>query len=497
MAPEKLQGQQAQSNKSNGKPVAPEKAPKGQQAQSNNNARSKAPEKAQGQQAPKPQKNAQPKAPKKSEEQQAQEDRNNQAQALSKEQQDREAAQAAQKAMYYKQRAHEYAEAAAGCADPDERQKLMEMKIEEYIKAEKFGKTARYMQKGSFQGFAAGSGLGVGLGVTLGTLTGTLVGGPTSLLTGGIGAIAGAAHGPFFNLASLSGSVIRKITGDLPGWKATTQQKRALEKMCGQINEMDEPTAEELKGIAGDNVGEINAAVSSAKPSEGSSWGQTAASWIPGASNMPSSWGGSGEKQETNVDKQRKLNAAKQDQEAKSSLQDASATKPQVEGQQAQAKQAPKLAQSNGHGSAPEHTDKAPREGRSNPNQSQTQKAQAQTEQPTASQNARPGPRKLGKSSTSTQDTPSTPRSKPNDTTPAGQNAQKPSGKPLTSANCQASKASPSGPTKDDKKKPRKLEPRSTNRPQASTQNAASKGQESSPPAKRRSPRKLESRSQA
>jgi hypothetical protein len=42
------------------------------------------------------------------------------------------------------------------------------------------------------------------------------------------------------------GEGIRKITGDLPGWKATEEQKLALEKMVNGVKEQERPAEEEL-----------------------------------------------------------------------------------------------------------------------------------------------------------------------------------------------------------------------------------------------------------
>lgn len=162
-----------------------------------------------------------------------------------------ESGKAAQRAQAAKTRAYELRQAAHGAADNDERQKILEEAIDKEIEAESFGKTAKYMRTGTFQGMAVGTGIGVVPGVTLGTLTGTLVGGVTSAITGGlgagIGALTGALHGPFWNMGKMVGKGVRKVTGDLPGWAATDEQKRTLETMIGHIKEQDMPDDQELE----------------------------------------------------------------------------------------------------------------------------------------------------------------------------------------------------------------------------------------------------------
>jgi hypothetical protein len=179
-----------------------------------------------------------------------------QAEAKANAEREREAQKTAQTAVEAKKKAQKLGQAAAACGDPDERQKLLKQKVDQEVKAETFGKTAKWIQtSGSFQGFAAGSGLGIGLGAAVGTLTGTLVGGPTGLITGGIGAGIGKLHGPFVNISDWGLDKIRGITGDLPGWEATAEQKKTLEKMCGQVAETEAPGPEELENIAGNVAG--------------------------------------------------------------------------------------------------------------------------------------------------------------------------------------------------------------------------------------------------
>ncbi|KAF2024107.1 hypothetical protein EK21DRAFT_79461 [Setomelanomma holmii] len=190
-----------------------------------------------------------------------------------------ESSKAANAAMNAQKKAKELKLAAAGAGDPDERQKLMEQAINAQIEAESFGKTAKYLRSGTFQGAAIGTGIGVAPGASLGALTGTLVGGVTSTITGGlglgIGAGVGSLNGPFWNLGELAGKGVRKFTGDLPGWVASDEQKQALEKMMGQIQEEDMPNEKELKRLHEEG--------GSAVPDEG---------WMSGAKKMVSSMGG-------------------------------------------------------------------------------------------------------------------------------------------------------------------------------------------------------------
>lgn len=244
-------------------------------------------------------------APKKAQQQPSLEEREVKAkeQAKADAEQEREAQKTAQTAVEAKKKAQKLGQAAAACGDPDERQKLLKQKADEEIRAETFGKTAKWIQtSGSFQGFAAGSGLGIGLGAALGTLTGTLVGGTTGLITGGIGAGIGKLHGPFVNVSDWGLDKLRGITGDLPGWKATEEQKRTLEKMCGQIKETEAPGPEELENIAGNAAGGSNEEaaqmVSTAKDT-GNSWKESAGSYVP-------SWGSKEEDTKPDAAKQQK-----------------------------------------------------------------------------------------------------------------------------------------------------------------------------------------------
>lgn len=203
----------------------------------------------------------------------------------SEEERRRESSKLSQQALAARKKAHELRQAANGAADPDERQHLMEEAINKGIEAESFGKTAKYLQSGTFQGMAVGTGIGAIPGVTLGTLTGTLVGGTVTLITGGIGGAVGAAtgalHGPFWNMGQLVGKGIRKVTGDLPGWKATDEQKATLEKMIGQVNEQEPPSTADLTHMA-DWETETH-------PGATQTWAEYGASYLPSMSTKQES----------------------------------------------------------------------------------------------------------------------------------------------------------------------------------------------------------------
>ncbi|KAK3686725.1 hypothetical protein LTR37_019517 [Vermiconidia calcicola] len=177
-----------------------------------------------------------------------------QAEQEKEKQRKQETSQAAKKSIELQKQAKELKQAAAGAGDPDERQKLLNEALNKEVEAESFGKTARYLQSGTFQGLCAGTGLGGGIGVGLGTITGTLVGGTTGTVTGGLGGAVGAGvgylHGAWFKVGDLAGNTLRKVTGDLPGWKSTEEQKQALEKMVNGVKEQDPPSEEELKSMS-------------------------------------------------------------------------------------------------------------------------------------------------------------------------------------------------------------------------------------------------------
>lgn len=170
--------------------------------------------------------------------------------AAQEQQRKKESADAARKALEAERKAHELTQAAAAAGDPDVRQKLLNEALEKEVEAETFGKTAKYLNSGAFQGLCAGAGLGGGIGIWLGVLTGTLVGGTTGVVTGslggGLGATIGYAHGPWFSVGKMMGEGIRKITGDIPGWKATDEQKSALEKMINGVKDQERPLEDEL-----------------------------------------------------------------------------------------------------------------------------------------------------------------------------------------------------------------------------------------------------------
>lgn len=164
-----------------------------------------------------------------------------------------ESSKAASKALELEKQAKELTQAAAGAGDPDERQKLLNEALSKSIEAQSFGKVAKYLRSGAFQGLLAGGGVGTGVGAGLGALTGTLVGGVSSLalggLLGGIGSAVGALHGPWFKPEEIIGKGVQKLSGILPGWKASDDQKQQLEKMVGQVNEQERPTEKELEAM--------------------------------------------------------------------------------------------------------------------------------------------------------------------------------------------------------------------------------------------------------
>ncbi|KAI4853938.1 hypothetical protein E4T44_00534 [Aureobasidium sp. EXF-8845] len=173
---------------------------------------------------------------------------------LSEEECRQESSKAAQKAIELEKEAKELTQAAAGAADSDERQKLLNEALSKSIEAQSFGKVAKYLGSGAFQGLLAGGGVGTGAGAGLGALTGTLVGGVSSLalggLLGGIGSAVGALHGPWFKPEEIISKGVEKLSGMLPGWKATDDQKQQLGKMVNQVNEQKAPSAKDLEAMA-------------------------------------------------------------------------------------------------------------------------------------------------------------------------------------------------------------------------------------------------------
>lgn len=164
-----------------------------------------------------------------------------------------ESSKAASRALELEKQAKELTQAAAGASDSDERQKLLNEALSKSVEAQSYGKVAKYLQSGAFQGLLAGGGLGTGVGAGLGALTGTLVGGVSSLalggLLGGIGSAVGAYHGPWAKPEEIIGQGVKALSGMIPGGTATGDQKQQLEKMFGQVNEQERPTEKELEAM--------------------------------------------------------------------------------------------------------------------------------------------------------------------------------------------------------------------------------------------------------
>ena len=202
-----------------------------------------------------------------------------------------EASQAASASVEAQRKAKELTQAAGGAADPEERQKLLNEALQKEIEAESFGKTARYLQSGTFQGLLAGTGMGGGVGIGLGMAVGSVLAVPTGGIGAGLGAAGGALHGPFFNLSETMGEGMRKITGTIPGWKATWQQKQALEGMVNGVMEQDRPGEEELERMSA-----WDAEGARQQGQQAKEWSDSAAGYLPGKSSLPSmpSLGGGG-----------------------------------------------------------------------------------------------------------------------------------------------------------------------------------------------------------
>ncbi|KAH7385208.1 hypothetical protein DE146DRAFT_193849 [Phaeosphaeria sp. MPI-PUGE-AT-0046c] len=228
--------------------------------------------------------------------------------AVSEEEVRQESSKAANAAANAQNKAKELRDAAAGAGDPDERQKLVEQAIDKEVEAESFGKTAKYLRSGAFQGMAIGAGLGTAPSASLGALTGTLVGSVTTVITGGlgggVGAAAGAIHGPVVNMGKLAGKGVRKITGNLPGWVASPEQKQALEKMVGQVNDTEMPDDDELKKLRKDG-GDV-------APDEG---------WLDSAKGMLPSTNNSDETQDDLKGKAAQITGSNEAEEEKSTRQ--------------------------------------------------------------------------------------------------------------------------------------------------------------------------------
>ncbi|KAF1939283.1 hypothetical protein EJ02DRAFT_457044 [Clathrospora elynae] len=259
--------------------------------------------------------------------------------AVSEEEVRQESGKAASAALAAQKKVKELKDAAAAAGDPDERQKLTEEAVNAQVEAESFGKTAKYLRSGTFQGMAMGTGLGVAPGATLGAITGTLVGGVSSTILGGLGAgvgsAAGALHGPWMNIGKVAGKGMKKLTGGLPGWAASDEQKKALEKMMGQVNEEEMPGADELekfkneggggemdegwlesaKGMMPNNKDSGVTNQSSAQEDSGKNYSKSS-----GSQNDQPSSGDSGQKKDSQGRKKpRKLNAKSSDADAETS----------------------------------------------------------------------------------------------------------------------------------------------------------------------------------
>ncbi|KAK0247920.1 hypothetical protein LTS02_015415 [Friedmanniomyces endolithicus] len=231
-------------------------------------------------------------------------DKNNQ-QGPSEAERKAESSKAAQQSIDAQKKAKELTEAATSAGDPEERQRLLNEALQQEIASESFGKTAKYISSGPFQGMAAGTGIGVGTGAGLGTLSGALVGGTTSLITGGLGGAigtgVGALSGPLVNMGDVAGKGIQSVTGNLPEWKPTDEQKAQFEKMVGQVKDTKRPGADELAALVkgrGDNGGsgqkdgahgKAQAEDKGEKAKEGEdakgSWTESAASYLPSMSS--------------------------------------------------------------------------------------------------------------------------------------------------------------------------------------------------------------------
>lgn len=168
-----------------------------------------------------------------------------------------ESSKAAKKALELQTRSKELTQAAADAGDPEERQRLLDEALAKSKEADSLGKTAKFLRSGGFQGLLAGGGvgtiIGVGLGALVGTLTGALVGGVGTLVVGGlgsgIGSAVGALHGPWLKSEEALREGLGKMTGALPNWTATSEQKEQLEKIMGQIDKQEAPTVEELEAM--------------------------------------------------------------------------------------------------------------------------------------------------------------------------------------------------------------------------------------------------------
>lgn len=201
----------------------------------------------------------------------------------------KESSKAAQQALAARKRAEELRQAADRAADPQERQRLIKEATSKQAEAVSLGKTAKYLQSGAFQGLVAGVGIGSVPGLALGTITGTLVGGATTLVVGGLGGAVGAAtgaiHGPFVNMGKIAGKGMNKVTGSLPGWKGTGDQRAMLERLAGQVNEQEAPSEADLTSMAEGEAQSQSDGQQSDGP--GQSWTEHDAPFLPSSSEKP------------------------------------------------------------------------------------------------------------------------------------------------------------------------------------------------------------------
>ena len=126
----------------------------------------------------------------------------------------------------------------------------------------------------------------------------------TSLLTGGVGAGIGAAHGPFIRLGDVAGEGVRKVMGSIPGWEATEEQKGVLEKMLGQVQEQERPGDDELRAMSD---GAVETERQTDHGGDERTWTQYASSLAPSSTPLPSmpasesKWGGDRNERDSNA----------------------------------------------------------------------------------------------------------------------------------------------------------------------------------------------------
>lgn len=426
------------------------------------------------------------------------------------------------------QKAWEYRQAAHGAADAKVREELLAKAINKEIEAESFGKAAKYTQSGAFQGLAAGAGLGVQPGVTIGKLTGALVGGVvstvTGLLGGGIGSVYGAMSGPFWDLGEMASHGVQSIVGDfLPDVKATSSQKKALEKMIMQTRETQAPTKEELEQMKNDMPDQMP-----------QSWSQSVkdmTSWRPKMPSMPSMpsakgvggamglggigasmnpWGEKKQEQQQQQKPQQQSAPRRQQQQQQQNQQPAAQNQqvpaqPQQPSQAQSQRPAPASRQPSKQGNQQNGTQsqdssqeqakpEKPRSqrppttrGPANPQPTQQSQPSTTNTQPQPTQQKQPPKpqQSSNKPATNTQSKPSQSKSQPSNTSRPPLNQSK-----RVSFNDEQENGSTTS-TQKGKRKPRKLNRQTQN-------GATSKGTTNAPaPATKKTPRKLESRKPA